>query len=81
VLGGLDNCFYMNEMPHGSQMERAAIKAYWQDEKTFVETVKNLAQLENVIFTYTFDGNHVTIDMTSSMGSFAFRMKGEMVDN
>ena len=81
VLGGLDNRFYVNEMPQGSQMERAAIKGYWQDEKTFVETVKNLAQLENVIFTYTFDGNHVTIDMKSSMGSFDFRMKGEMVDN
>jgi CubicO group peptidase (beta-lactamase class C family) len=81
VLGGLDNRFYVNEMPQGSQMDRAALKGYWQDEKTFVETVKNLAQLENVIFTYTFDGNHVTIDMTSSMGSFSFRMKGEMVDN
>jgi CubicO group peptidase (beta-lactamase class C family) len=81
VLGGLDNRFYVNEMPQGSEMEQVAIKAYWQDEKTFVETVKNLAQLENVIFTYTFAGNHVTIDMKSSMGSFAFRMKGEMVNN
>jgi CubicO group peptidase (beta-lactamase class C family) len=81
VLGGLDNRFYVNEMTQGSQMERVALKAYWQDEKTFVETVKNLAQIESVIFTYTFDGNSVTIDMKSSMGSYAFRMKGEMVDH
>jgi CubicO group peptidase (beta-lactamase class C family) len=80
VQGSLDNRFYVNEMAQGSQMEQVAIKAYWQDEKTFVETVKNLTQIEGVIFTYTFDGNSVTIDMKSSMGSYAFRMKGEMID-
>jgi CubicO group peptidase (beta-lactamase class C family) len=79
--GGLDNRFYVNEMAQGTQVDRFALKAYWQNEKTFVETVKNLSQIESVIFTYTFDGNIVTLDVESSMGSYAFRMKGEMVDN
>lgn len=78
--GGLNHRFYVNEVMHGTQVDQFALKGYWKDEKTFVETVKNLSQIESVIFTYTFDGDTVTLDVESSMGAYAFRMKGEMVD-
>lgn len=81
LQGRLDNRFYVNEISHGPQQdELVAIKAHWQDEKTFVGTVKNLAVIDSVIFTYTFDGSIVTIDLTSSMDLYDFQMKGEMVE-
>jgi CubicO group peptidase (beta-lactamase class C family) len=80
VLGSLDNRFYVNELTH-PQVIRVAIKAYWQDEKTFVETLKDFSQIDSVTHTYTFDGNSLTINVNSSMGLYAFQMKGEMVDN
>ena len=67
-------------MMRGTRMDRFALKGYWKDERTFVETVRNLAQLENVIFTYTFDGNRVTLDIVSGLGAYAFQLKGEMLD-
>jgi len=79
--GGLINRFYVNEVMQGTQVDRFALKGYWKDERTFVETVKNLAQLESVIFTYTFDGKKVTLDIESGMGLYAFQLKGEMVDD
>jgi CubicO group peptidase (beta-lactamase class C family) len=80
VKGSLDNHFYVNEIAQGSQVEQVAIKAYWQDEKTFVETVNNLYQIDSVTFTYIFEGNNVTIDVESSIGGYAFQMKGELMD-
>ena len=80
LKGGLDNRFYMNEIMQGSQVEQVALKAYWQDESTFVETGHNLYVIESVIFTYTFEGNNVNIDVESSIGGYAFQLKGEMID-
>ena len=80
VMGGLDNRFHINELTQ-PQVLQVAIKAYWQDEKTFVEILKVLSQIESVIHTYTFDGDSLTIDVNSSMGLYSFQIKGEMVDN
>jgi len=80
LKGSLNNRFYVNEITQGSQVEQVALKGYWQDESTFVERGKNLYVIESVILTYTFDGNNVTIDAESSMGGYAFQMKGEMID-
>ena len=79
-MGGLDNRFHINELTQ-PQVLQVAIKAYWQDEKTFVEILKVLSQIESVIHTYTFDGDSLTIDVNSSMGLYSFQIKGEMVDN
>jgi hypothetical protein len=59
---------------------RVALKGYWRDEKTFVETLKILPQIESAILTYTFDGDSLTVDVEYSMGGYAFQMKGEMID-
>jgi len=80
LRGSLNNRFYVNEITQGSQVEQVALKGYWQNESTFVETGKNLYVIESVILTYTFDGKNVTIDAESSMGGYAFQMKGEMID-
>jgi CubicO group peptidase (beta-lactamase class C family) len=79
VLGRMDNRFHLNELTH-PQVIQVAVKGYWQDEKTFVETLKVLSQLDSVIHTYTFDGDSVTIDVSSSMAGYVFQMKGEMID-
>jgi CubicO group peptidase (beta-lactamase class C family) len=79
VLGGLDNRFYLNDLTH-PQVIQVAIKGYWRDEKTFVETLKILPQIESAILTYTFDGDSLTVDVEYSMGGYAFQMKGEMID-
>ena len=79
VLGGLDNRFHLNDLTH-PQVIRVAVKGYWQDEKTFVETLKVLSQIDSVIHTYTFEGDSLTVDVSSSMVGYAFQMKGEMID-
>ena len=80
VLGSLDNRFYVNEVVQGQQVMRVALKGYWQDENTFVETLKDFSQIDTVIHTYTFDGDALTIDVNSSMGAYNFQMHGEMID-
>ena len=79
VLGGLDNRFHVDEITH-PQVITVAVKGYWEDEKTFIEILKILSDIGNVIHTYTFKGDRVTIDVGSSMNSDNFQMKGEMID-
>ena len=63
-----------------AQEIRVALKRYWQDEKTYVETLKILPEIESAILTYTFEGDNLTVDVEYSMGGYAFQMKGEMID-
>ncbi|MGD8405579.1 MAG: serine hydrolase [Anaerolineales bacterium] len=78
VLGGLDNRFYLNDLTQ-PQVIQVALKGHWQDEKTFIETLKILPEIEFAILTYTFDGDSLTVDVEYSMGEYGFQMKGEMI--
>jgi len=79
VLGGLDNRFYLNDLTH-PQVIQVGLKAHWQDENTFIETLKILPEIESAILTYTFDGDSLTVDVAYSMGGYGFQMKGEMIE-
>jgi formylglycine-generating enzyme required for sulfatase activity/CubicO group peptidase (beta-lactamase class C family) len=79
VMGGLDNRFYVNESAVGGQVTKIALKGYWQDEKTFVEYLKDLSQIDTVTHKYTFEGDKLTLAVDSSMGSYSFQMSGEMI--
>lgn len=79
ALGGLDNRFYVNEsVAIGGRVITIALKGYWQDEKTFVESVKNLSELDAATHQYTFEGDTLTVDVKPSAGS-SFQMSGERI--
>ena len=77
ILGGLDDRFYLNEAASDGQV--IAAKGYWQDEKTFVETLKNLVYMETVTSKSTFEGNKLTLDISSTAG-YSIQMLGEMTE-
>jgi CubicO group peptidase (beta-lactamase class C family) len=79
VMGGLDNRFHVSEgIVVGERVTKIALKGYWQDERTFVESFKDFSQLDTITHQYTFEGDKLTIDVKSSMGS-SFQMSGEMI--
>ena len=80
LQGGLNNIFRLNAFERNQQPARVALKAYWQDEKTFVEYLKDFSQVDLATHTYTFEGNKLTIDVNSSMGAYSFQAVGEMVE-
>jgi formylglycine-generating enzyme required for sulfatase activity len=77
VKGGLDNRFYLNEASENGHI--IALKGYWHDDKTFVETVKDFLYIETVTQKYTFEGDKLIMDINSSMG-YSFQMLGEMIE-
>jgi len=77
VLGSLDDHFYVNEAD--SEGQGIAAKGYWQDENTFVETLKNIEYLETATQKYIFEGNKLTLDINSTAG-YSIQMRGEMVE-
>ena len=79
ALGGLDGRFYVSEGVVDGRVVAIALKGYWQDEKTFVEYVEELSQLDSFTHRYTFEGDKLTIDVQSSMWA-SFQMSGEMID-
>lgn len=73
VQGGLDGVFRTGD--------GFALKGSWQDDHTFVELYKPRGfQIDTSIHTYTFDGNTLTIDVNSSMGSYSFQSIAELVE-
>jgi hypothetical protein len=80
VQGGLNNIFHINTIERNQQPVKVALKAYWQDEKTFVEYDKDFSQVDMATHTYTFEGNKLTIAINSSMGAYSFQAVGEMVE-
>jgi hypothetical protein len=87
VTGGLDNIYRLNPVEfiglQGAQSAEkwtVAVKGHWQDDRTFVEHyVRDLSSDIAVITQrYTFQGQRVTIDVTSSMNSFTLHAQGEM---
>jgi CubicO group peptidase (beta-lactamase class C family) len=77
VLGGLDDRFYVNEAISDGQV--IAAKGYWQDENTFVETLKNIEYMETFTQKYIFEGNKLTLDISSTAG-YSIQMLGEMIE-
>ena len=75
VTGGLDNRFYLNE---GVQGMNIVLKGYWQDDKTFIETLQDLSQIDTETHKYTFTGDKLTVDVNSGMGFYSFQMSGEL---
>lgn len=80
VQGGLDNVFRINTVTINQQPQPIAVKGYWQDEHTFVEYFKDLSQVSTMKHSYNFEGQKLTIDVSSSMGNFSFQALGEMVE-
>jgi len=77
VQGRLDDHFYVNEVASADQV--IALKGYWQDEKTFVQTVKDFAYMEAVTEKYIFEGNRLTLNFNSPAGD-SIQILGEMIE-
>jgi hypothetical protein len=84
VTGGLDNVYRLNPVDfigtQGAERLAVAVKGRWQDDHTFVEQyVRDLAQDIAVITQrYTFQGQRVAIEVTSSMNSYTLHASGEI---
>ena len=87
VTGGLDNVYRLNPVDfvglQGAQSAdrlTVAVKGHWQDDHTFVEQyVRDLAKDIAVITQrYTFQGQRVTIEVTSSMNAYTLHAAGEI---
>ena len=77
ILGGLDDHFYVNEAASDGHV--IAVKGYWQDEKSFVQTVKDFATMATVTEKYIFEGNRLTLDINAPAG-YSIQMLGEMTE-
>jgi hypothetical protein len=80
LRGGLDNVFRMNDFEVNQQPVKAAFKGSWQDGHIFVAYVKDMSRVDTAIHTFTFDGEKLSIDVTSSMNFYSFQATGEMVE-
>jgi len=84
VTGGLDNVYRLNPVEfvgtQGPEGLIVAVKGHWQDDHTFAEQyVRDLAQDIAVITQrYSFQGQRVTIEVTSSMNSYTLHASGEI---
>jgi CubicO group peptidase (beta-lactamase class C family) len=76
VRGGLDR-FYVNGPENGHVI---ALKGYWQDENTFVETLKDFDYIETITQKYTFAGNTLSMDISASTG-YSLQLKGKVEAN
>jgi CubicO group peptidase (beta-lactamase class C family) len=80
VRGGLDQVFRMNTVVVNQQPVKSALKGFWQDDHTFVQYLQDFSQIDTTRYTCTFDRQNLSIEVTSSMGAYAFQAKGEMID-
>lgn len=84
ALGGLNNLFHLNKIHLAGAPAQTYIlvplRGYWQDDHTFVEqyVLDPSADIQLITEKYTFEGDSVTIEATSSMDLFSFQVKGEM---
>ena len=85
VTGGLDNVYRLNPVeyigPQGVEKLTVAVRSYWQDAHTFVEQYVRDLSTDIAVITqrYTFDGEHVSIEVSSSMNSVTLDAAGERV--
>lgn len=80
LRGGLDNVFRMNDFEVNQRPVKAAFKGSWQDDHTFVAYVQDMSRVDIAIYTFTFDGEKLSIDVNSSMNFYSFQATGEMVE-
>jgi CubicO group peptidase (beta-lactamase class C family) len=84
VTGGLDNVYRVSQYesvgPQGPGKYAVAVKSHWQDDHTFIEQVVGNLPFDIAIITqkYTFEGDRVAIDVSSSMDSFTLHAQGEL---
>jgi hypothetical protein len=84
ITGSLNTVFHLNTVTlpllPGQEL-LLPLRGHWQDENTFVEEyMTNLTtDIDLIRQTYTFTGNRVTIDVTTSMNLFSGQVIGETV--
>jgi hypothetical protein len=84
ITGSLNQVFHLNQtkFPGPPALELLLpLRGHWQDDVTFVEQyMQNLnTDIDLITQKYTFAGDTVTIDASSSMGLFSGRVIGERV--
>ncbi len=82
ITGGLRNVFYMNKLgPEGKTL--IPFRAYWQDERTFIEEqyLDLSSDIQFFTVTYIFDGKKVSVTVDLSMGYFpTLKGTGEIIE-
>jgi len=85
ITGSLNQVFHLNQVRFPvppAQDLLLPLRGHWQDEETFVEEYMqnlNADDIDLVTQKYTFAGDRVTIEASSSMGLFSGRIIGERV--
>ena len=85
ISGGLNNAFRYNPIKFaGFQPTEdivVALRGHWQDDHTFVEEyIRDLNSEINLITQKsTFEGQRITVELTSSMQPFTLQAVGEMI--
>jgi CubicO group peptidase (beta-lactamase class C family) len=82
--GSLNQVFHLNQVRYPgppAQDLLIPLRGYWQDEVTFIEEyIQNLnTDIDLMTDKYTFEGDKVTVETSSSMGDYSFQMIWEMV--
>jgi hypothetical protein len=85
VTGSLNHAFFLNQVafPGPPPLDLLLpLRGYWQDNVTFIEEyMQNLNTDINLITQkYTFKGDNVTIDVSTSMGLYSGQVTGEVVE-
>ncbi len=85
LTGSLNQVFHQNPVTFPgppAQNLLLALRGHWQDDATFIaEYVQDLnTDIDLVTQKFTFVGNQVTIEASSSMGLFSGRVVGESVE-
>jgi hypothetical protein len=85
VSGSLKHVFHLNQVefegPLGREELLVAVRGHWQADGTFVEEyVEDLkSDIDLITQKYTFAGDKLIIDVSSSMGLFSIQAIGELV--
>ena len=84
IEGGLNNVFRYTRIEVTTTLPSlnvlVALRGHWQDDHTFVEEFIGDMNSEIAVMTQksTFDGNHISMELTSDMLPFPFKAEGEM---
>jgi hypothetical protein len=84
IDGGLNNVFRYTPIELTSTLPSRniliALRGYWQDDHTFVEEYISDMNTEIALMTQkdVFEGNHVSLELTSALLPFPFTAEGEM---
>jgi CubicO group peptidase (beta-lactamase class C family) len=85
ISGSLSQVFHLNPVDFKSPAAReellVAVRGHWQADGTFIEEyVRDLkSDIDLITLKYTFAGDILTIDASSSMGLYSIQVLGERV--